>query len=109
MKVLITGTTQGIGKAIANKFLNDGRFEVYGIDIQPGSIHSYNYHHYVADISKKDQLPDFPFDFDIVINNAGVQNGGTGQYPVMDDIMSIYEVRFMLLKSTHFNQVSSQS
>ena len=33
MKILITGTTQGIGKAIAEKFLKEGH-EVIGIDRQ---------------------------------------------------------------------------
>lgn len=86
MKILITGTTQGIGKAIAEKFLKASIDNiVYGIDIQGSSILNDRYHHYQADISKKDQLPDFPFDFDIVINNAGIQNGGTLPV-VLDDI-----------------------
>ena len=37
MKVLITGTTQGIGKAIAELFLDKGH-EVIGIDRQNQSI-----------------------------------------------------------------------
>ena len=37
MKILITGTTQGIGKAIAEKFLNEGH-DVIGIDRQQKSI-----------------------------------------------------------------------
>lgn len=86
MKILITGTTQGIGKAIAEKFLKASIDNiVYGIDIQGSSILNDRYHHYQADISKRDQLPDFPFDFDIVINNAGIQNGGTLSV-VLDDI-----------------------
>ena len=37
MKILITGTTQGIGRAIAVKFLDEGH-TVHGIDRQEGSI-----------------------------------------------------------------------
>ena len=47
MKILITGTSQGIGRAIAIKFFNEGH-EVYGMDRQPSSIHDYStYHHLV--------------------------------------------------------------
>ena len=37
MNILITGTTQGIGRAIAVKFLDEGH-TVHGIDRQEGSI-----------------------------------------------------------------------
>ena len=37
MKVLITGTAQGIGKAIAEKFLSEGHL-VIGIDRQKSGI-----------------------------------------------------------------------
>ena len=73
-KVLITGTTQGIGRAIAIKFLNEGH-EVYGMDRQCSSIHDYStYHHIVCDVRDKEKFPYFNFHFDIIINNAGTQN-----------------------------------
>lgn len=74
MKILITGTSQGIGRAIAIKFLNEGH-EVYGMDRQQSSIHEYTkYHHIVCDVRDKEKFPYFNFHFDIIINNAGTQN-----------------------------------
>lgn len=73
MKVLITGTSRGIGKAVSEKFLSMSH-TVIGIDICDGTIENENYTHYIADISS-DPLPDIP-DVEILINNAGVQNSG---------------------------------
>lgn len=72
MKVLITGTSQGIGRAIAEKFLNEGH-EVVGIDRQSSSISRKNYKHIKADIRKTNKLPDIS-GVNILINNAGTQN-----------------------------------
>lgn len=72
MKILVTGTSQGIGKAIAEIFLNNNHF-VVGIDKMESSITHKNYNHYVCDIRDYDKLPELN-DVNILINNAGVQN-----------------------------------
>ncbi len=72
MKVLITGTSQGIGKAIAELFLNKGH-TVIGIDRQNKTIDNSQYTHYVCDVRDKENLPEI-CDVDILINNAGTQN-----------------------------------
>ena len=72
MNVLITGTSQGIGKAIAELFLDKGDI-VYGIDRDKASIENKNYTHYVCDIRDTDKLPDIS-NIHILINNAGTQN-----------------------------------
>ena len=72
MKVLITGTTQGIGRAIAVKFLDEGH-TVMGIDRQEGSIHHPAYTHYVCDIRDYEHLPAID-GVEILVNNAGTQN-----------------------------------
>lgn len=102
MKILITGTTQGIGKAIAELFLEKGH-EVIGIDRQSASIAHSSYTHYSCDIRDYDGLPNID-DVNILINNAGTQNECdidinlkalihiTEKYGVQKDIRSILNI-----------------
>lgn len=72
MKILITGTTQGIGKAIAERFLKNGH-EVVGIDRQEKSIDHPAYTHHVCDVRDYVNLPEVE-GVNILVNNAGTQN-----------------------------------
>lgn len=72
MKVLITGSSKGIGKAVSQYFLERGH-QVIGIDLLPASIDHPNYTHYIADVSKKKNLPNIK-DVELIFNNAGTQN-----------------------------------
>ena len=72
MKVLITGSSQGIGRAIAELFLANGH-EVFGIDRLASAISHDAYTHYVCDVRDKEHLPEV-YGVQILINNAGTQN-----------------------------------
>lgn len=69
-RVLITGTSCGVGRAAAVKFLEEGH-EVYGLDRQGETIIHKNYHHTICDVSKKEELPRI-HDIDYIVNNAGI-------------------------------------
>ena len=70
MKVLVTGTSQGIGRAIAELFLSKGH-EVIGIDRYAASLKDTAYSHVMCDV--RDELPEIS-DVEILVNNAGTQN-----------------------------------
>lgn len=102
MKVLITGTTQGIGKAIAEAFLDKGH-EVIGIDRQEKSILHPNYTHHTVDVRDKAHLPAIE-NIEILINNAGTQNeddidinlkaliGITEKYAIQPKVKSVLNI-----------------
>lgn len=72
MKVLITGSSNGIGQAVAQRFLDNG-FEVVGLDLLSSSINHPHYQHYICDVSKKNSLPNIK-DVELLFVNAGKQN-----------------------------------
>ncbi|MBP3554177.1 MAG: SDR family oxidoreductase [Clostridia bacterium] len=102
MNVLITGTTQGIGRAIAAHFLQKGHI-VWGIDRQEASISHERYTHYTCDVRDYQNLPALS-GVQILINNAGTQNENdidvnlkalihiTETYGVQKDIKSILNI-----------------
>ena len=102
MKVLITGTSQGIGKAIAEMFLKNNH-EVIGIDRNKSTIDDEKYSHYVCDIRNYESLPNVE-NVEILINNAGTQNEDdidinlkalihiTEKYGVQEHIKSILNI-----------------
>jgi len=102
MKILITGTSQGIGKAIAERFLKENH-EVIGIDRNDTAIFHGNYIHHKCDVCDYDNLPDIK-DVNVLINNAGTQNENdidvnlkalihiTEKYGVQEKIHSILSI-----------------
>ena len=72
MKVLVTGTSQGIGLGVAKMFLEKGH-TVFGFDTNEAAIVSPNYNHYIVDIRDVENYPEIA-NVDILVNNAGVQS-----------------------------------
>ena len=67
MNVLVTGTSRGIGLAIAQKFLAEGH-RVWGVDLLPGAIEHPAYAHVQGDIREVTvAVPDLH----VLVNNAG--------------------------------------
>lgn len=102
MKILITGTSQGIGKAVAERFLKENH-TVIGIDRQKSVIEHKEYTHFKVDVRDYENLPEIS-GINILINNAGTQNEDdidinlkavihlTEKYGVQDKIRSILNI-----------------
>ncbi len=77
MKILITGTAGGIGRATAEYFLERGH-EVYGLDITGPAIEHARYTHFIADVREPESFPAFASEEmpEILVTCAGVQDTG---------------------------------
>ena len=108
MKILITGSSKGIGKSTSEYFLSKG-YEVIGLDKLDSSISNPHYHHYNCDISI-DELPEIN-DLDYIFSNAGTQNSGKDIDNNLKGAMRVIKKYSSLksLKSILFNTVNSIS
>lgn len=68
MSVVVTGTASGIGRAIAQRFLEEG-CQVVGIDLCESPFDHPAYVHHVCDI-RSERLPEVS-DVEVLVNNAG--------------------------------------
>ncbi len=137
MNVVITGATKGIGKAIAEKFVQQGaniafcgrnEKEIWQVAKQLHDVNKVKIYHQVADVSIKEQCYAFINntiadlgEIDILINNAGsyvpgqVHNEPDGQLELMlqTNLLSAYHItraampQLLKQKKGHIFNISS--
>ena len=100
MEVLITGTSKGIGRATAAKFLKMGH-NVWGLDCRPARFMHEGYTHFICDVSKPETLPNLE-NMNIVINNAGTQNDA---YAIAVNLMGVINVTKKYAFQRHIKSV----
>jgi len=92
---LITGTSQGLGKDIAQYFLQNN-FKVIGLSRTVGNIEHKNFIHIPIDLSCHDQLAklfnNFPYQVDLVIHNAARFKQSTLENLSIEEICNILNV-----------------
>ncbi|MCR5261008.1 MAG: SDR family oxidoreductase [Candidatus Gastranaerophilales bacterium] len=107
MKVIVTGSSGGIGQAVAKRFLAAGH-SVYGFDIKQAEINHSEYKHFQVDIKDKSSLPDIT-DAEILFNNAGMQNSADDIKNNLSGTINVTEkyIKNCNLKSILFNASAS--
>lgn len=77
MKVVVTGSSTGMGLSIVKKFIREGH-SVVGMDVLgcPKELYQCDdYTHHVVNVADYDSLPDIT-GVNVLVNNAGVQGSG---------------------------------
>lgn len=106
MIIAVTGTHKGMGKRIAEHYLDKGA-TVVGCSRHESEIHHENYRHYIADVSNESQMMQFAKSvrqefgsIDALINNAGIAS-------MNHFLMTPYETAQRLMNVNYFGCITS--
>lgn len=96
--ILITGSSRGLGRKMAEHFLQKG-YVIYGCARSEGQIDHPNYHHFQVDITSDQEVTDFFFvlrkqikQLDGLINNAGVASMNAFALTPMESFQRIFDI-----------------
>lgn len=96
--ILITGSSRGLGKALAEHYLNKGD-NVFGCARSEGTIVHDNYYHYRVDIASSDDVNNLFFllrkeirQLDAVINNAGIASMNAFALTPVESFQKIFDI-----------------
>ncbi|WP_096028632.1 SDR family NAD(P)-dependent oxidoreductase [Campylobacter lanienae] len=97
--IIITGTSKGIGNALAKLYLDEGHTIIGCSKSKPNITHA-NYHHYAIDATDEKSVIDMirdigrKFKIDILINNIGTTTLNHIATTNLDLVDEIYRVNF---------------
>lgn len=97
-KILITGTSRGIGKDLTEHYLKEGH-EVWGCARSESSIEHSNYTHSTLDLTDErqvlemfDEISKANFQFDVLINNAAKASMNSIMLTPFDTVRRIMDI-----------------
>ena len=96
--ILITGSSRGLGKALAEHYLHKGD-NVYGCARSERTIEHENYHHYQVDIASPEDVNKLFFSLrkeikqlDAIINNAGIASMNAFALTPVESFQKIFNI-----------------
>lgn len=99
--ILITGTSRGLGKALAEQFLSVG-LAVYGCARQASTIDNQNYTHFVVDVGDESsvvsmlkKIAAFKVPVNLLINNAGITQASLGILTRAESVQDILRTNLL--------------
>lgn len=96
--ILITGSSRGLGRALAEHYLNNGD-NIYGCARSEGTIEHDNYFHYQVDIASPEDVSNLFFSLrkeirhlDAIINNAGIASMNAFALTPVESFQKIFNI-----------------